>query len=127
MFPYRSLCERAGIAINYAHKFLKSQDLLQCRQCRLMNNQVSSGTQEAPYKKLPQNPCPLLAGALGLSAIILGLAAIASADDAAAKPYKILSTTQIPAAGRIDYVTAYSDNRRVYVACGNAVSVFDLD
>ena len=42
-------------------------------------------------------------------------------------PYKILATTQIPAAGGIDYVTADSVNRRVYVACGNAVSVFDLD
>ena len=44
-----------------------------------------------------------------------------------AKPYKILATTQIPAAGGIDYVTADSVNRRVYVACGNAVSIFDLD
>src|SRR6516225_3468144 len=77
-------------------------------------------------KNLPQNPSPLLAAALGLSAI-LGLAAIAPADDTSAKHYKILSTTQIPAAGRIDYVTADSDNRRVYVACGDAVSVFDLD
>jgi hypothetical protein len=77
-------------------------------------------------KKLPQNPGTLLAAALGLSAF-LGLAQITPADDIAAKPYKILATTQIPAAGRIDYVTADSDNRRVYVACGNAVSVFDLD
>ena len=68
----------------------------------------------------------MLAAALGLSAI-LGLAQIAPADDIAAKPYKILATTQIPAAGGIDYVTADSVNRRVYVACGNAVSVFDLD
>src|SRR4029077_10790045 len=49
------------------------------------------------------------------------------ADDTASGPYKILETTQIPAAGGIDYVTADSANRRVYVACGNAVSVFDLD
>ena len=52
---------------------------------------------------------------------------IASAADTAAKPYKILATTQIPAAGGIDYVNADGVNRRVYVACGNAVSVFDLD
>src|SRR5579863_7980499 len=77
-------------------------------------------------KNFPQNPSILLAAAFGLSAF-LGLAHVALADDSAAKPYKILATTQIPAAGRIDYVTADSVNRRVYVACGNAVSVFDLD
>ncbi len=77
-------------------------------------------------KKFPQNPSTLLAAALGLAAF-LGLAPIAPADDIAAKPYKILATTQIPAVGGIDYVTADSVNRRVYVACGNAVSVFDLD
>jgi hypothetical protein len=64
-----------------------------------------------------------LAAALGLSAF-LGLAPLARAADA---PYKILATTQIPAAGGIDYVTADTPNRRVYVACGRAVSVFDLD
>src|ERR1700730_12019558 len=77
-------------------------------------------------KKLLQNPSTLLAAAVGLS-VFLGLAHVALADDIAAKPYKILATTQIPAAGGIDYVTADSVNRRVYVACGNAVSVFDLD
>lgn len=77
-------------------------------------------------EKLTQNPSTLLAAALGLTAF-LGLAQIAPAADIAAKPYKILTTTQIPAAGGIDYVTADSVNRRVYVACGNAVSVFDLD
>jgi len=77
-------------------------------------------------KKFPQNRSTLLAAAVGLSTC-LGLAHIVAADDIAAKPYKILATTQIPAAGRIDYVTADSVNRRVYVACGNAVSVFDLD
>src|SRR3984885_3778043 len=75
-------------------------------------------------KTLPQNPSTLLAAALGLSAF-LGLARIASADDVGAKPYKILTTTQIPAAGGIDYVTADSVNRRVYVASGNTVRVFD--
>src|ERR1700719_4419509 len=77
-------------------------------------------------KKLPQIPSTLLAIALGLS-VAFGLAQIAPADDTADKPYKILATTQIPAAGGIDYVTADSVNRRVYVACGKAVSVFDLD
>jgi len=77
-------------------------------------------------KNFPQNPSTLLSAAVGLS-VFLGLAHVAPADDIAARPYKILATTQIPAAGRIDYVTADSVNRRVYVACGNAVSVFDLD
>ncbi len=77
-------------------------------------------------KTLAPNRSTLLAAALGLSAF-WGLASIASADDTADRPYKILATTQIPAAGRIDYVTADSVNRRVYVACGNAVSIFDLD
>jgi len=77
-------------------------------------------------KKLTQHPSTLLAAALGLSAFF-GLAPIALAADVPATPYKILATTQIPAAGGIDYVTADSVNRRVYVACGNAVSIFDLD
>jgi hypothetical protein len=77
-------------------------------------------------KMLSLNPGRLLAVALGLSSVF-GPARIAPADDATAKPYKILTTTQIPAIGGIDYVTADSDNRRVYVACGKAVSVFDLD
>ncbi len=77
-------------------------------------------------KKHPHAPRTLLATVLGLSALF-GFAQIAPAADVAAKPYKILATTQIPAAGGIDYVTADSVNRRVYVACGNTVSVFDLD
>ncbi len=77
-------------------------------------------------EKLPQNSSTLLTVALCLSAF-LGLAQNVPAADVAAKPYKILATAQIPAAGGIDYVTADSVNRRVYVACGNAVSVFDLD
>ncbi|HET6327785.1 MAG TPA: hypothetical protein VFG04_24085 [Planctomycetaceae bacterium] len=77
-------------------------------------------------KAVPPKLSTLLAAGVGLS-VFLGLVHSAPADDIAAKPYKILATTQIPAAGRIDYVTADSVNRRVYVACGNAVSVFDLD
>src|SRR5947209_15677420 len=77
-------------------------------------------------KLLPRTPGTWLAVALGLAAA-LGLAGTAPADDAAGKPYKVLATTQIPAAGGIDYVTADSANRRAYVACGKAVSVFDLD
>lgn len=64
-----------------------------------------------------------LVAAVGLSAVLGGAAATFGAD----APYKILEVTQIPVAGGIDYVTADSVNRRVYVACGNAVSIFDLD
>jgi len=76
--------------------------------------------------RLLQAPSALLAAAFGVSAF-LSIAPIAPAADMASGPYRILATTQIPAAGGIDYVTADSANRRVYVACGNAVSVFDLD
>jgi hypothetical protein len=68
----------------------------------------------------------LYSAALGLS-VFLGFALMAPADEMGDKPYKILTTTQIPAAGGIDYVTADSVNRRVYVACGKEVNVFDLD
>jgi hypothetical protein len=77
-------------------------------------------------QNLPQKINTLLPAALGLSLLLL-FTRIALAADTPASPYKILATTQIPAAGGIDYVTADSANRRVYVACGNAVSVFDLD
>src|SRR5260221_7248169 len=77
-------------------------------------------------RQLSQTPGTLPAAAVCLAAF-LGLTYMASADDNAAKPYKILATPQIPAAGGIDYVTADSVNRRVYVTCGNAVSIFDLD
>jgi len=75
-------------------------------------------------KNSPQQKYTLAAASIALTAL-LGFVQFAAAADA--KPYKILATTQIPAAGGIDYVTADSVNRRVYVACGNAVSVFDLD
>ena len=71
-------------------------------------------------------PRALLTTTLGVAAFF-GLVATAPAAELAPKPYKILATTQIPAAGGIDYVTADSLNRRVYVACGSVVSVFDLD
>ena len=77
-------------------------------------------------KTRPQTPRTLLAATLGVTAF-LGFAPIAAAAAAPAKPYQILTTTQVPAAGGIDYVTADSVNRRVYVSNGNVVSVFDLD
>src|SRR5438067_8560588 len=74
-------------------------------------------------------PLALLAVVLlcGVAVALVAAQLAPAADGTAAEPYKILATTQIPAAGGIDYVTADSVNRRVYVACGNAVSVFDLD
>lgn len=87
---------------------------------------IGAGSSSLPMKKTPLSPTLTLAAALGFSAL-LGFASTVSAADSSAQPYKILATTQIPALGGIDYVTADSLNRRVYVACGNAVSVFDLD
>ena len=64
-----------------------------------------------------------LSGALLVTA--LGLSA--SRGFAQAAPYKILNTAQTPGTGRIDYVSASSDDRRLYVPRGSEVLVFDLD
>src|SRR5208282_2631828 len=45
----------------------------------------------------------------------------------AAGPYKIVNTARTMGAGGIDYVYADNDNRRLYVARGNQVLVFDED
>lgn len=42
-------------------------------------------------------------------------------------PYKILDTTQLMGTGRIDYVYADNDGRRIYVPRGEQTLVFDLD
>jgi len=52
-----------------------------------------------------------------------GLTQSASADE----PYKILNSSQTMGTGRIDYVYADNDGRRIYVPRGNQVLVFDLD
>jgi hypothetical protein len=83
-------------------------------------------TRRNVMNKRPQCSRAQVTAIVVLSAF-LAVARFAAAADPATQPYKILATTQIPAAGGIDYVTADSVNRRVYVACGNAVSVFDLD
>ena len=44
-----------------------------------------------------------------------------------AAPYKVLATTQVMGSGGIDYVTADTDGRRVYVPRGGNTIVFDLD
>ncbi len=45
----------------------------------------------------------------------------------AANPYKVVNRAQLMGAGRIDYVYADSDGRRIYVPRGDKVLVFDLD
>ena len=45
----------------------------------------------------------------------------------AAAPYKIVNTAQFPGTGGLDYVTADSVGRRLYVPRGPQVLVFDLD
>ena len=45
----------------------------------------------------------------------------------AATPYKVLTTAQFPGSGGLDYVFAASAGRRLYVARGPQVHVFDLD
>ncbi len=60
--------------------------------------------------------------AAGIAALSAG--ASATAEDA---PYKIVKSAQSIGTGRIDYVFADSDNRRLYVPRGGQVMVFDLD
>ncbi len=50
-----------------------------------------------------------------------------TAPSPAAKPYKILNTTQVMGTGAVDYVYADNDARRLYVPRGAQVLVFDLD
>src|ERR1044071_3090854 len=64
----------------------------------------------------------LLAALIGLSAS-RGLAQTSGA----AKPYKIVNSTQLMGSGGIDYVYADNDGRRLYVPRGAQVLVFDLD
>jgi len=60
----------------------------------------------------------------GISLVAVSVSAQAATD---AGPYKIVNSTQLMGTGGIDYVTADSDGRRLYVPRGNQVLVFDLD
>jgi DNA-binding beta-propeller fold protein YncE len=66
-----------------------------------------------------------------LAALLAGTAILATTSlaqaDAAAGPYKILKTAKLMGTGGIDYVTADSDGRKIYVPRGNKVLIFDLD
>jgi DNA-binding beta-propeller fold protein YncE len=68
--------------------------------------------------KLPM----FLAAALGLASSF-AFAQPASADG----PYKVLQSAKVGGAGGFDYVYADSDGRRLYIARGNRMTVFDLD
>ena len=63
--------------------------------------------------------------------VVAGIALLASRAVAqaapAAKPYRIVNTTQTLGTGGIDYVYADNDGRRLYVPRGSQVLVFDLD
>src|SRR5579871_624290 len=60
---------------------------------------------------------------------LLTLAALTvwAGNGLAQSDYKVLDTTQLMGNGGIDYVTADSDGRRVYVPRGGNTFVFDLD
>lgn len=64
---------------------------------------------------------------LSRALFVAGIGVLASSGFAQATPYKIVNTAQLMGAGGIDYVYADNDNRRLYVARGNQVLVFDED
>ena len=64
---------------------------------------------------------------LAITMFALASLAPAQSSPAPAGPYKIVQKTQLMGTGRIDYVTADSVNRRLYVPRGNSVLTFDLD
>ncbi|EDY16438.1 hypothetical protein CfE428DRAFT_6057 [Chthoniobacter flavus Ellin428] len=55
------------------------------------------------------------------------LATYSTAESASPVPYKIVNSVQWMGTGRIDYVYADSDGRRLYVPRGGEVLAFDLD
>jgi DNA-binding beta-propeller fold protein YncE len=61
-----------------------------------------------------------------LLALTLALPVLAFAQSAPA-PYKIVQSSSLMGTGRIDYVSADSVNRTLYVPRGNQVLTFDLD
>jgi len=64
-----------------------------------------------------------------LSRLFLGIGLLAGTVSArvAAAPYRVMDTTQLMGTGRIDYVYADNDGRRIYVPRGEQTFVFDLD
>ncbi len=74
---------------------------------------------------LPQLSRALAAVGLGLLSTVA--ASQAQTPAATGAPYKVLKTVQHPGTGGVDYVTADSEGRRLYVPRGGQVLVFDLD
>src|SRR5260221_8509427 len=71
----------------------------------------------------PMKYCNILPGVLFAGTVMLS--SHGRAEDAA--PYKIVNTAQLMGTGRIDYVYADNDGRRIYVPRGDQVLVFDQD
>jgi DNA-binding beta-propeller fold protein YncE len=68
-----------------------------------------------------------LSHVLFITGVIMYAASGPAQTTSDASPYKIVNTVQTMGAGRIDYVYADNDARRLYVPRGNQVLVFDLD
>jgi DNA-binding beta-propeller fold protein YncE len=84
------------------------------------------------FSFLPANlPPEIMRKLTQLSRVLLGLGLGLLAGNVPAQdsntPYKVLDTTQLMGKGRIDYVYADNDARRVYVPRGDQTFVFDLD
>jgi len=54
-------------------------------------------------------------------------ASLNGAESSGAKAYSVVTTAKVGGAGGYDYVSADSDNRRLYIPRGNRVTIFDLD
>jgi DNA-binding beta-propeller fold protein YncE len=63
----------------------------------------------------------------GLLTQVVPLSRVLAQSSTAAPTYKIVNSAQFPGSGGIDYVTADSAGRRIYVPRGSEVLVFDLD
>ena len=63
----------------------------------------------------------------GLLMQVVPLSRVLAQSSTATPAYKIVNSAQFPGAGGIDYETADSAGRRIYVPRGSEVLVFDLD
>ncbi|HZV33326.1 MAG TPA: hypothetical protein VFB72_02020 [Verrucomicrobiae bacterium] len=58
---------------------------------------------------------------------VFSAVSIFAQGDSAGTPYRIVNSAQLMGVGRIDYVYADNDGRKLYVPRGNAVLAFDMD
>jgi DNA-binding beta-propeller fold protein YncE len=63
----------------------------------------------------------------GLLMQVMPHSTVLAQTPAPAQPYNVVNSAQFPGAGGIDYVTADSEGRRIYVPRGTEILVFDLD